>query len=222
MDDEKVIQAEVPANPITVKVSTPPAATVVANIPPATPSKPVPTVQTHPVATKTPTEHATPKEISPMPKGKKKKAVVKAKRAYKKAAKVTAAKPMAKTTAKPVLRPAAKTRRLGKGAARRHLKTGEITLRPRGRRNPEWENGYIDANGAFHAEYAPKAVVKVAKKRGRPAMRAATEKIAAPIRKLGLAGGLVEIERIVADEVARRLKKAKAAAIAAFERVLGG
>jgi hypothetical protein len=62
----------------------------------------------------------------------------------------------------------------------------------------------------------------VAKKRGRPAMRAYADKISAPIRELGLAGGLVEIEQIVAGEVARRLKKAKAAAIAAFERVLGG
>jgi hypothetical protein len=134
----------------------------------------------------------------------------------------TAAKPAVKKAAKRGPKPIVKVAKPGKRLVRRHLKTGKIMPRPRGRRNPEWENGYLDANGAFHAEYAPKVVAKVAKTRGRPSVRAAADRIAAPVRELGLAGGLVEIERIVADEVSRRLKKAKAAAIAAFERVLGG
>ena len=70
---------EVPANSSTVEISTPTAVIAEADTPPATPA-PAPAA-TRPVAEKTPVMPAIPKEISPMPKAKKRKAVVKAKKA---------------------------------------------------------------------------------------------------------------------------------------------
>jgi hypothetical protein len=102
---------------------------------------------------------------------------------------------------------------------RRNKKTGAIEARKRGRPHPDFEIGYLDESGEFHAgnptrrrgkRGRPKGSVNVAK-RGRPSMKHAVN-----------ASGLGQIEAIVRREVDLRLKVARDAAIVAISKALGG
>jgi hypothetical protein len=105
--------------------------------------------------------------------------------------------------------------------ARRHLASGEISDRKRGRPHPDYELGYVDAAGVFQA--GEPLVEKKRKKRVvRPKGSANKKKTSAPAKAKTLAGidGLGEIEAIVCREVERRLGEAREAAIAAIAKVL--
>ena len=113
--------------------------------------------------------------------------------------------------------------------ARRNLKSGDVEARKRGRPHPEFENGYLDEAGEFHAG-EPK---KKKGKRGRPKGSANKAKKVAgkPGKKKGKSGprsinvaaaGLSEIEAIVRREVDARLRVAREAAVKAITHALGG
>jgi len=103
---------------------------------------------------------------------------------------------------------------------RRNTKSGEISVRKRGRPGPDFEVGYLDAAGEFQAGDPPKRRgrrgrkpgPKPGGKRGRPVGSG---------RKAAATGGLSEIEMIVRREVDARLKAAREAAIGAFNKALG-
>ncbi|HYF50402.1 MAG TPA: hypothetical protein VEJ63_13415 [Planctomycetota bacterium] len=112
----------------------------------------------------------------------------------------------------------------GKGAAnggiklaRKHKETGKVEARPRGRRHPDYEYGYQDEAGEFQAGDPPTR--RRRRRRGRPA-GSRVRRIETSSRK-SASSGLSEIEQIVAREVETRLKRAKAAALEAFNRALG-
>lgn len=99
---------------------------------------------------------------------------------------------------------------------RRNIKSGEISARKRGRPGPDFEAGYLDAAGEFHPgdprRRGRRRGRKPGRKPGRPAGMG---------RKAGsAAGGLSEIELIVRREVESRIKRAREAAIAAFNKAL--
>lgn len=103
---------------------------------------------------------------------------------------------------------------------RRHKEKGTIQPRARGRKNPEFEYGYIVGTdeSTFSTGEPPKK--RGHKRRGRPAgsKNSVSRQSGGNTRS---AAGLSEIERIVAREVESRLKAAKAAALSAFDRALG-
>jgi hypothetical protein len=99
---------------------------------------------------------------------------------------------------------------------RRHKESGEISARKRGRPHPDYETGYLDADGQFKPGN-PRGGGR-RRRRGRPAGRP-TRRATTAGRKP--AGGLNEIESIVRREVDSRLRAAKAAALEAFNRALG-
>jgi hypothetical protein len=100
---------------------------------------------------------------------------------------------------------------------RRHIKSGDLSARKRGRPGPDFEIGWVDGDGEFHSGNP---------RRGRRRGRKPGPK---PGRKAGLrgiggaraGGGLSEIERIVRREVETRLKAAREAALSAFNNALG-
>jgi hypothetical protein len=94
----------------------------------------------------------------------------------------------------------------------RKLDTGKVIARPRGRCPAGAVNGYEDESGAFKEGNPPKKRGRRGK-RGRP--KGSSNKV---VTKSG--GGLSEIEAIVRREVNTRLKTARAAAIAAFNKAL--
>ena len=111
---------------------------------------------------------------------------------------------------------------------RRNVKSGDVEARKRGRPHPEFENGYLDEAGEFHAG-EPK---KKKGKRGRPKGSSNKTKKAAGAskgKKKGKTGprtvaaaGLSEIEAIVRREVDARLRVAREAAVKAITHALGG
>lgn len=106
---------------------------------------------------------------------------------------------------------------------RRHTKSGEISARKRGRPGPDFEVGYLDAAGEFKAGDPPKRRRRRGRKPGPKAGAMTGRKPGRPVgsgRKAAAAGGLNEIELIVRREVDTRLKAAREAAIAAFNKAL--
>lgn len=88
---------------------------------------------------------------------------------------------------------------------RRNKATGAIEPRKQGRPHPDFEYGYLDENKVFHLEPA--------KNKGK-----ATVQI---VRNAPQTGAVSEIEKIVQQEVQRRLTVAKAAAVETFSATLG-
>jgi hypothetical protein len=106
--------------------------------------------------------------------------------------------------------------RAGFTLARRHKDSGKVEPRKRGRPNPEFEAGYVDSEGEFHAGDIPKG------RRGRRSKRPGRPKGLKNSETQGIRNrnGLSEIDRIVRQEVDARLRAAKNAAIKAFEKAL--
>ena len=102
---------------------------------------------------------------------------------------------------------------------RRNIKSGAIEARKRGRPHPDYEIGYLDAAGEFHAGNPTRRKGK----RGRPKGSVAKKSTGtASIKRAVGAGGLGQIEAIVRREVDVRLKVARDAAIVAISKALGG
>jgi len=97
---------------------------------------------------------------------------------------------------------------------RKHKESGNVEGRSRGRRHLDYVYGYMDAAGEFQAGDPP---ARRRRRRGRPA--------GSRVRRVEVSSrstsGLSEIEQIVAREVESRLKRAKAAALEAFNQALG-
>ena len=103
--------------------------------------------------------------------------------------------------------------------ARRHRESGEVSERKRGRPHPDFELGYLDADGAFQVGNPPKR--RGRRRRGRGPGRPAGRPVGRPAGAVAArAGGLSEIEQIVRREVDRRVRDARAAAIAAISKAL--
>jgi hypothetical protein len=81
---------------------------------------------------------------------------------------------------------------------RRNTKTGELAPPVRGRPSPDWERGYVDADGTFHVGKPPK---KRGRKPGRP--KGSKNKVSS-----GAKGGALSkrLRQIIEREVALRLK----------------
>jgi hypothetical protein len=102
---------------------------------------------------------------------------------------------------------------------RKHKESGAVSARSRGRRHPDFEYGYLDAAGDFQAGDPPKRRGRK-RRAGRPV--GSGRKPGRPAGSTNArANGLSEIEQIVRREVETRLKRAKAAALAAFDSALG-
>ncbi|HYG73516.1 MAG TPA: hypothetical protein VEK08_00685 [Planctomycetota bacterium] len=95
--------------------------------------------------------------------------------------------------------------------ARRHIESGEISPRKRGRPAPGYELGYIDAEGNFQPGQPPSTRKRRRRGPGRPAGS----------KNFRTNNGVSsEIERIVVREVESRLKAAKTAALQALSDAL--
>jgi hypothetical protein len=102
---------------------------------------------------------------------------------------------------------------------RKHKESGAVSPRTRGRRHPDYEYGFLDSAGEFKAGDPPKRRGRRRRRgnRGLPGRRPGRPAGSTTVRT----GGLTEIEHIVRREVETRLKRAKAAAMDAFDRALG-
>jgi len=100
---------------------------------------------------------------------------------------------------------------------RKHKESGNVEGRSRGRRHLDYVYGYMDAAGEFQAGDPP---ARRRRRRGRPA-GSRVRRVEVSSRSTSGLSGLSEIEQIVAREVESRLKRAKAAALEAFNQALG-
>jgi len=94
---------------------------------------------------------------------------------------------------------------------RRHIKTGEISPRKRGRLGPDFEKGHTNGDGVFQTGN-PETIRRKRRGPGRPPKGTRAQ------RDDGISG---EIERLVNQEVGLRLRAAKDAAIQAISTSLG-
>ena len=103
---------------------------------------------------------------------------------------------------------------------RRNIKSGEISARKRGRPGPDFETGYLDAAGDFQAGDPPKRRGRRGRKPGPKPGRKPGRPAGSGSKAVGSSGLSTEIEAIVRRELDTRLKLARAAAIAAFNKAL--
>ena len=101
---------------------------------------------------------------------------------------------------------------------RRNRSTGEIVPRAPGRPHPDFEMGYLDESGEFHAGEPPRR--RRRRRRSAGAATAAAKPGPRAAVHTAPSGGLSEIENIIQREVNARVRAAKEKAIAALNSLL--